>query len=192
MNDKMRVMVMAMFTTVCWGATALAQTEGAAAPAAPAAPPAGQVPKPAPENEVIKKSAGNWRCEGSAKGPDGQEAKYKSSWAVKPILGGHWYSIVYKRAKMGPLPAFEGHATVGYNTVEKKYSFVGFDSLGGWINLSSADGAAYAGEGSPMGKKGPVKFVFSPGKDKKGEESDKLFDVMMDFGGAGGSESCKK
>ena len=58
--------------------------------------------------------------------------------------------------------------------------------------LCGHDGAVYSGQGSPMGKVGPVKFSFSPGKDKKGEDSDKLFDVVMDFAGAGGSESCKK
>jgi hypothetical protein len=160
---------------------------GAAAKPAPMTP-----PKPAPENEVIKKSAGTWSCEGTAKGPDGQEMKYKSSWTVKPTLGGHWFTVVYKRSKSGPMPAFEGNATVGFNVAEKKYAFVGFDNLGGWINLSSSDGALFAGEGSPMGKKGPVKFTFTPGKDKKGEESDKLFDVTLDFGAAGSTESCKK
>ena len=109
--------------------------------------------------------------------------KYTSSWTVKPTLGGHWYAIIYKRSKMGPMPGFEGNATVGFNTAEKKYSFIGFDSFGGWINLSSPDGAAYSGQGGGMGKVTPVKFTFSPGKDKKGEESDKLFDVTMDFGG---------
>jgi Protein of unknown function (DUF1579) len=161
-----------------------------AAAAKPAAPM--EVPKPPPENDVIKKSVGTWKCEGTAKGPDGAEMKYKSTWTVKPALGGHWYTIVYKRSKMGPMPAFEGNAFVGYKTVDKKYVFVGFDSLGGWIDLTSTDGGAYAGEGSPAGKRGPVKFTFTPGKDKKGEESDKLFDVTLDFGVGSSQESCKK
>jgi hypothetical protein len=93
---------------------------------------------------------------------------------------------------MAPMPAFEGNATVGYNIAEKKYVFVGFDNLGGWINLTSADAATYTGEGIPMGKKGPVKFSFTPGKDKKGQESDKLFDLTMDFGVATTQESCKR
>ena len=58
-------------------------------------------------------------------------------------------------------------------------------------HLSSPDGAAYSGQGG-MGKATPVKFTFSPGKDKKGEESDKLFDVTLDFGGATSTENCKK
>jgi hypothetical protein len=161
--------------------------EGAAAPHGPPAP-----PKPAPENDVIKKSVGTWSCEGTGKGPEGQEMKYKSSWTVKPALGGHWYSLVYKRMKMGPMPGFEGNATVGYNVAEKKYVFVGFDNMGGWINLSSSDGAAYSGQGSPMGKVGPVKFTFIEGKDKKGQPSDKAFDMTMDFGVASSSETCKK
>jgi hypothetical protein len=162
----------------------------AAKPAAPAAPM--EMPKPAAENDLFKKSVGTWKCEGTAKGPDGAEMKYKSTWTVKPALGGHWYTIDYKRAKSGPMPAFQGNAFVGYKTVDKKYVFVGFDSLGGWIDLTSADGGAYSGEGSPGGKRGPVKFTFTAGKDKKGEESDKLFDVTLDFGVATAQESCKK
>ena len=177
--------------TMAWW-TGLAQAQPAGEPAAPGKPATFEVPKPAPENEVIKKSSGTWRCEGTAKGPDGQEAKYKSTWMIKPILNGHWFALVYKRSKMGPMPGFEGNATVGYNVAEKKYWFVGVDNLGGWINLSSGDGATYAGDGSPMGRKAPVKFTFTPGKDKKGQESDKLFDVTMDLGTASSSESCKK
>ena len=37
-----------------------------------------------------------------------------------------------------------------------------------------------------------MKFSFSPGKDKKGEDSDKLFDVTLDFGIGGSTENCKK
>jgi hypothetical protein len=195
--------LVATLTTVWWVATAQAQPPKAAdkpaagqpaagQPAAETAAPPGQAPKPAPENDVIKKSAGSWSCEGTTKGPDGMDKKYKSSWTVKSTLGGHWYAIVYKRAKMGPMPAFEGNATVGYNVAEKRYSFVGFDNMGSWIDLSSPDGAVYTGEGAPMGQKGMVKFSFSPGKDKKGQESDKLFDVTLDFGGQTASESCKK
>jgi hypothetical protein len=158
-----------------------------AAPAAPMAP-----SKPAPENDVIKKSVGTWKCEGTAKGPDGADMKYKSSWTVKSILGGHWYGIVYKRSKMGPMSAFEGNATVGYDAADKRYWLVGVDSSGGWINLTSADGAAYSGDSAPGGRKSPTKFTFAAGKDKKGQESDKLFDVTLDFGVASSQESCKK
>ncbi len=163
-------------------------------PAAEGGPAAGAfpVPKPVAENDVIKKSVGSWTCEATGKSPDGQEMKYKASWVVKPILGGHWYSIVYKRSKMGPMPAFEGSATVGYNSALKKYTFVGFDNFGSFVNLASGDGAVYVGEGGPMGKLTPVKFTFSPGKDKKGEPSDRLFDATLDFGTASSTEICKK
>jgi hypothetical protein len=162
----------------------------AAAPAAGQPPPS--VPKPPPENDVIKKSAGSWTCEATGKGPDGQDMKYKSTWAIKPVLGGHWYTIVYKRSKMGPMPAFEGNATVGFNTATKKYVFVGFDNFGSWIDLKSDDGSVYTGDGGPMGKVTPVKFTFGPGKDKKGEPSDKLFDAVLEFGTAASNETCKK
>jgi hypothetical protein len=164
-----------------------AAADKAAAPTAPMAP-----PKPAPENDMFKKSSGTWTCEGTAKGPEGPEAKYKATWTIKSTLGGHWYSVVYKRSKMGPMPSFEGNATIGYNVADKKYWFVGFDTLGGWINLTSTDNSVYTGEGSPMGHRSPVKFTFVPGKDKKGQESDKLFDVTLDFGMATSHENCKK
>ncbi|HEX3904074.1 MAG TPA: DUF1579 family protein [Polyangia bacterium] len=149
-------------------------------------------PKPAAENDMFKKVAGTWSCESMSKGPDGKDMKVKTTWAWKSVLGGQWYSVVYKRAKAGPMSAFEGNATVGYNGAEKKYVFVGFDNMGGWINLSSTDGMAYAGEGLPMGKVGPMKIAFAKGKDKKGQESDKLMDVSLDLGGMMVSESCKK
>jgi hypothetical protein len=166
----------------------------AAAKPAAEAPKAGamEAPKPAAENDMFKKLIGTWRCDGTGKGPDGSEMKFKTTWAWKSVLGGHWYTIVYKRAKAGPMPAFEGNATVGYNSADKKYAFIGFDSAGGWINLSGADGMSYAGEGVPMGKKAPVKIGFAKGKDKKGQESDKMIDVSLDLGGQTVSESCKK
>ena len=192
---RKQLAVVAMFTVTSWvAASSWAQPPAAEKPPAEAKP-AGdkpEVPKPPPENDVIKKSAGTWRCTATGKA-EAQDIKYTSSWTVKPTLGGHWYTITYKRSKMGPMPAFEGSATVGFNTAEKKYTFVGFDSFGGWIDLSSSDGAAYAGNGGGAGKVTPVKFTFSAGKDKKGEESDKLFDVTMDFGGMFTStENCKK
>ena len=163
-----------------------------AAPMAAAAPPKMEAPKPPAENDMFKKVAGTWRCESISTGPDGKDMKVKTTWAWKNVLGGQWYTVVYKRAKTGPVPAFEGNATIGYNGAEKKYVFIGFDNMGGWINLSSTDGMAYAGEGLPMGKKGPMKISFAKGKDKKGQESDKLMDVTLDLGGMIGTESCKK
>jgi hypothetical protein len=190
-NSTAAVATLAM---VGWVTAAQAQApkEADKHPAAAAATGAPAMGKPAPENDVIKKSAGNWSCEGTAKGPDGTETKFKSSWAVKPALGGHWFALTYKRSKMGPMAAFEGNATVGYSTAQKKYVFIGFDNMGGWINLSSSDGATYAGDGGQMGKVTPIKFTFTEGKDKKGEPSEKLFDLAMDFGVASSSESCKK
>jgi len=164
----------------------------AAAPAAAGAAPKMEAPKPPAENDMFKKMAGNWHCEATDKMPDGKEMKSKTTWGVKSALGGQWYSVVYKRAKAGPMPAFEGNATLGYNTADKKYVMIGFDNMGGWINLTSTDGMAYAGEGLPMGKKGPMKISFAKGKDKKGAESDKLMDVTLDLGGMIGTETCKK
>ena len=192
---RKQLAAVAMMTVTCWAAASQAQAPAADKPAAAPAgakPPAMEVPKPPPENDVIKKSAGSWRCTGAAKGPEGQEMKYTSTWSVKPTMGGHWYALTYKRSKSGPMPAFEGQATVGYSTADKKYSMIGFDNWGGWINLSSTDGAVYTGQSADMGKATTAKFSFSPGKDKKGEDSDKLFDVTMEFGQGGATESCKK
>ena len=173
--------------------TAAAPAGAAPAAAAPAAaPPKMEAPKPPAENDMFKKMAGNWRCEATSKTPDGKEMKVKTTWAVKSALDGHWYSVVYKRAKAAAMPGFEGDATLGYNGADKKYVMIGFDNMGGWINLSSTDGMAYAGEGLPMGKKGPMKISFAPGKDKKGQESDKLIDVTLDLGAMVATESCKK
>jgi hypothetical protein len=168
----------------------------AAAPKADAAAAANapkmEAPKPPAENDMFKKVAGTWRCDSISTGPDGKDMKVKTSWTWKNALGGQWYTVVYKRTKTGPSPAFEGNATMGYNGADKKYVFVGFDNMGGWINLSSADGMSYAGDGLPMGKKGTIKIAFAKGKDKKGEESDKMMSVSLDLGGHPVSETCKK
>ena len=151
-----------------------------------------EAPKPPAENDMFKKVAGTWRCDSISTGPDGKDMKVKTSWSWKNVLAGQWYTVVYKRTKTGSSPAFEGNATMGYNGAEKKYVFVGFDNMGGWINLSSADGMSYAGDGLPMGKKGTIKIAFAKGKDKKGEESDKMMNVSLDLGGHPVSETCKK
>ena len=173
--------------------SAAAPAGAAPAAAAPAAaPPKMEAPKPPAENDMFKKVAGTWHCEAASKTPDGKDVKVKTTWTWKNVLGGQWYTVVYKRAKTGPVPAFEGNATIGYNGAEKKYVFIGFDNMGGWINLSSMDGMSYAGEGLPMGKKGPMKITFAKGKDKKGEDSDKMMNVSLDLGGHPVSETCKK
>jgi hypothetical protein len=194
MRNQMTVMVAISLLTASSVALAKAEAPEAKPGAEKAAAQAPMTPpKPPAENDMFKKSSGTWSCEGTAKGPEGTEMKYKSSWAIKPIFGGQWYSIVYKRGKMGPLPAFEGNANIGYNVAEKKYWMVGVDSMGGWINLTSTDNSVYTGESSPMGKKTPAKFTFVPGKDKKGQDSDKLFDVTLEFNGVAVShELCKK
>lgn len=174
------------------GPSAAAPAGAAPAAAAPAAAPKMEAPKPPAEDDMFKKMAGSWRCETTSKMPDGKEMKAKTTWTVKSALDGHWYSVVYKRAKAGTMPGFEGNATLGYNTAEKKYVMIGFDNMGGWINLTSTDGMTYSGEGLPMGKKGPMKISFAKGKDKKGAESDKLMDMTLDLGGMISTENCKK
>jgi len=167
-----------------------AETGGPAAEGAQKTPP--PPPNPAPQNDVIKPARGSWRCEGVLKAPDGNEMKYRSRWVVKPTLGGHWYSINYRRAKSGPMPGFAGLATVGYNVVDSKYWFVGFDDMGGWINLVSTDGSVFSGESAMGAEREPATFTFVPGTDKKGQESDRLFEVTMDFGQASSKESCRR
>ena len=176
-------------------ATPAAANPSAAAPAgagpaaaAPAAEPPKGPPKAPAENDMFKKVVGTWRCDSMSKGPDGKDMKVKTTWSWKSTLGGQWYAVVYKRTKTGPIPAFEGNGTMGYNGGQKKYVFSGFDSMGGWIDLTSADGMAYAGKG----EEGAVKIAFAKGKDKKGQESDKLMDVTLDLGSRVINETCKK
>jgi hypothetical protein len=193
MRKQMVVMVAVSMLAVSSRALAKAEPPPPEAKAGDKAAPPMAAPKPPAENDMFKKSSGTWTCEGTAKGPEGPEMKYKSTWTIKSILGGQWYSIVYKRAKSGPMPAFEGDANIGYNVAEKKYWMVGVDSLGGWINLTSTDNSVYTGDSGAMGKKTPTKFTFVPGKDKKGNDSDKLFDVTLEFNGMSSShENCKK
>ncbi|HTB60599.1 MAG TPA: DUF1579 family protein [Polyangia bacterium] len=172
-----------------------AATAPATKPAAPKADAAAtadapkiEAPKPPAENDMFKKVAGTWRCDSISTGPDGKDMKVKTTWTWKNVLGGQWYTVVYKRTKTGPVPAFEGNATMGYNGAEKKYVFVGFDNMGGWINLSSADGMSYAGKGN----EGAVKIAFAKGKDKKGEDNDKMMNVSLDLAGHPISETCKR
>jgi hypothetical protein len=194
---KIETILMAGISLLAASAPALGQAPKAepAKPAAEkgAAPAPGGPPKPAPENESFKRALGNWSCEGTVKGADGQETKYKSTWTVKEILNGHWYSIVYKRNRAGSKNTFEGDVIAGFDMSQKKYTFEGFDNLGGWLKLTSTDNANFTGEGVPMGKKTPAKLTFTPGKDKKGNESDKLFEASVELTGLSSShETCKK
>ena len=83
------------------------------------------------------------------------------------------------------MPAFGGNGMLGYNSADKKYWLIGFDNMGGWINLSGSDGMAFSGEGVPMGQKAPVKITFA-------KVSDKATSITLDFGGQVATESCKK
>src|SRR5690349_10393049 len=117
MTKRMTLLVVA-FTAISTIASAEDKAPKAGAMAAPkaaaeapkAAPMA--APKPAAENDMFKKWVGTWHCDGTGKGPDGADMKFKTTWTWKSILGGQWYSIDYKRPKSGPMPAFEGNATV--------------------------------------------------------------------------------
>ena len=181
---RKQLAVVAMLTVTSW----VAASSWAQPPAAETAG-GGQAPVPSPECPSRRRRTTSSRSRpapggapATGKGPDGQEMKYNLQLDGQADAG---RSLVHDRLQAsedGADAGFEGNATVGFNTAEKKYSFVGFDSFGGWIDLSSPDGAAYTGQGGGMGKVTPVKFTFTPGKDKKGEESDKLFDVTLDFG----------
>ena len=119
---------------------------------------------------------------------------YKASMNNKWDLGNFWIWQEYKMMKSKENPmSFDAKGWMGWDGANKHYVWAGVDSMGGWVNLTSTDNSIYTGDGSPMGKKNPVKFTFVPGKDKKGQDSDKLFDVTLEFPGVATShESCKK
>lgn len=147
---------------------AMAQTPPAATPPPAMRPPDPPKPpgppKPAPENAALGPYAKNWTCDSKTHMPDGKEGHVKATFRVGSIANGFWLSANYDAKKTKDYLGFSGAGTIGWDAVQKKYLFIGFDSNGGWINLSSAspgDKITWTGEGhAPMGTV-PMQFTWN-------------------------------
>jgi hypothetical protein len=150
-------------------------TTPAAAPAAGAAaaqPPA--MPQgPASELDAMKHLVGKWTCDDmSAMGlaPGTAPVKVKTEYEFKPALDKNWYWGSFTEKKQKDFPGFHGEAYAGYDAVQKKYIFLGFDNLGGWVNLSTTSGGdtlAWTGEGHLGPQSVPIKYTWTKKSDKE-------------------------
>ena len=185
-GDRMRnqLAVVAMLTVTCWVATSQAQAPAADKPAAaPAgAAPAGGAQAAAGERrhqEVGRHLALHGHGQGSRRPGD----EVHSTWTIKPTLGGHWYALTYKRSKIGPDAGVRGQR---HRRLQHRREEVLDDRLRQLRRLDQPQQhrrrRLQRPERRAWARSAPAKFSFAPGKDKKGEDSDKLFDVTMDFG----------
>jgi hypothetical protein len=106
----------------CAGAWARGGSMGAAEEAAQF-----PVPKPGPEQEILKKEAGVWDASVETMMPDGNKDVSKGV-ETNTLLGGLWLITDYKGA-LGPQD-FSGHGIMGYDAKKQKY-------VGTWVDTMS-------------------------------------------------------
>jgi uncharacterized protein affecting Mg2+/Co2+ transport len=85
------------------------------------------VPKPGPEQELLKKEAGVWDASVETMMPDGNKDVSKGV-ETNTLLGGLWLISDYKGA-LGPQD-FSGHGVMGYDPKKQKY-------VGTWVDTMS-------------------------------------------------------
>jgi Protein of unknown function (DUF1579) len=89
--------------------------------------PAFPVPKPGPEQDVLKKEAGVWDASVESMMPDGKKDVSKGV-ETNVMLGGLWLVTDFKGKYAGA--PFEGHGIIGYDANKKKY-------IGSWVDSMS-------------------------------------------------------
>jgi hypothetical protein len=126
------------------------------------AKPAGmEMPKPGPEHKKLNYFVGNWKLAGEVKpgamGPGGKMTGTSNcTW-----FDGH-FAIVCKDSGNGPMGPGKGMGVITYNAEDKKYEYMGIDSMGMSIKAEGTvenDVWSYLNEGKMNGK--PYKGRYS-------------------------------
>ena len=115
----------------------------------------------------LKALAGNWSCDGMARGPQGTAQSYKARFTNKWDLNGSWLSVRYDQAA-SKLPALGGGGYLGWDANAKRYLYLGVDSTGGWTTLSvpgwNGNSLTLVGHRVNGETKVPVRYTFTKGK----------------------------
>ena len=87
-------------------------------------------PKAGPEQKKLGIWVGDWTYEGESKAtPLGPAGKFSGKFTVRPILGG--FFVEFRGEEKGPSGPSQWVEIDGYDPVNKKFTWNGFDSDGG-------------------------------------------------------------
>jgi hypothetical protein len=110
------------------------------------------MPKPGPEQEVLKREVGTWDATVEMLGPGGTATSKSTGTETNTLLGGLWLITDFKGDMMGQ--PFLGHGTAGYDPDKKKYVGSWVDSMATNLQLgeSTWDPATQTMSGTMEGK----------------------------------------
>lgn len=102
-----------------------------------------QMPKPGPEQARIGYFAGQWTMEGEAKpGPMGPGGKFTDNSTCDWFAGG--FHLVCRSEGVSPMGAATGQAIMGYDPMEKTYTYYYISSVGeGFFVRGSVSGKVW-------------------------------------------------
>jgi Protein of unknown function (DUF1579) len=117
------------------------KSQEAKAPAAPAAskePAMPPMPKPGPEQAILKRGEGVWEARVEMRmGPPGTPPEVSTGVETNTLVGGLWLITDYKGSMAGT--PFQGHGTMGYDAALKKYVGIWVDSMSTSLSRSEGD-----------------------------------------------------
>lgn len=152
------------------------------------------VQPPAMLDELMKNSAGSWKCEGQMTGPDGTSMKMKSSVVIKKDLNGNLYTGEFSMPKNDKMPAMKTHAEWFYDGVNKNVTMTSVCDHGDTGKSTTpgrnGDTAVWTGEGTMMGQPMKMRTTITYKGDKEMAMS-----YEMDKAGSWikmGEDVCKK
>jgi hypothetical protein len=136
--------------------------------------------KPGAEQKRIGRFVGQWKYEGEAKAsPMGPAGKSTGTETCEWFAGG--FHVVCNSKGTGPMGAVTGHAIMGYDPVEKAYTYYGISSLGdGFYVKGSVASNVWTWNADSMMEGKPVKFRVTVTEDSPTVHS---FKMEASFGG---------
>jgi hypothetical protein len=150
------------------------------------------MPKPPAELSQLSFFDGSWTCSGEMKmDPSSPPEKTASAVKAHSGLGGFWQVGTVTMTKPH---AFEGMFHTTYDPGQKKFVMVWVDSMGAYSQGTSSgwegDKLVYAGEGSMMGEKMPMRDTFTKNADGSFKHMGEA--QMKGQWSSMGEETCKK
>ena len=109
-------------------------TEAKKPAAAPAGPP---MPKPGPEQAVLKNDVGTWDATVEMMmGPPGTPPTVSKGVEINTLMGGMWLATTFKSTMMGQ--PFQGRGLAGYDSNKKKYVSTWVDTMSTGLMLGES------------------------------------------------------
>jgi hypothetical protein len=142
----MKRIVCSVIALAMLASMAMAQEKKPATPAQPSADQQKQMEEmmkmvmPGPNHEMMNKLAGEFDYTITMIMPGSPPQEYKGHRSAKMIMGGRYLDETYTGTFMG-MP-FEGHGTMAYDNVQKKFLSTWIDNMGTGIMFGSGTGDA--------------------------------------------------